>query len=84
MKLSNIILPFTQSKQQAWWVEIQTQVPNCTYYFGPFDSCKEAKFSQVGYIDDLVQEGARDIVVNIKQIHPQQLTVIQDECSPLV
>ncbi|MEH2162085.1 MAG: DUF1816 domain-containing protein [Nostoc sp.] len=28
-----------QSNQSefAWWVEVNTTVPRCTYYFGPFD-----------------------------------------------
>ena len=41
-----------------WWVEISTTIPRCTYFFGPFDSVKEAKQEQTGYIDDLVQEKA--------------------------
>ncbi|WP_228021231.1 DUF1816 domain-containing protein [Vasconcelosia minhoensis] len=65
----------TVDQQQHWWVEIQTQVPACTYFFGPFDSDSEALLLQEGYIDDLVQESAQNITTEIKQIQPQMLTI---------
>jgi Domain of unknown function (DUF1816) len=60
-----------------WWVEIQTSVPRCTYYFGPFDYYDEAKASREGYVEDLEQEGARDIVALVKQCQPDVLTIDQ-------
>ena len=36
-----------------WWLEIITKEPYCIYYFGPFDSLKEAQLEQGGYIEDL-------------------------------
>ncbi|MEH2229373.1 MAG: DUF1816 domain-containing protein [Nostoc sp.] len=72
-----------QSNQSefAWWVEINTAVPRCTYYFGPFDSEKEAQFSRTGYIDDLYQEEARDIIAIVKQCQPNVLTIFQDNAE---
>ncbi|MEH2334857.1 DUF1816 domain-containing protein [Nostoc sp.] len=64
-----------------WWVEINTTVPHCTYYFGPFDSKKEAQLSRTGYVEDLYQEEARGIVAVIKQCQPDLLTVFQDEAE---
>ena len=61
----------------SWWIEINTSVPLCTYYFGPFNSQAEARDSRTGYVDDLFQEGARDIVALIKHCQPQKLTVDQ-------
>lgn len=58
----------------AWWVEINTKKPLCAYYFGPFDSQKEAKASQDGYVEDLVQEGTQGISVQIRRCNPKQLT----------
>ncbi len=60
-----------------WWVEVQTSVPRCTYYFGPFDYHAEAKASRAGYVEDLEGEGARDIVVLVKQCQPDVLTIDQ-------
>lgn len=61
------------------WVEISTTIPRCTYFFGPFDSVKEAKQEQTGYIDDLVQEKAFGITVEIKQCQPTSLTVFEEQ-----
>ncbi|MGK7896598.1 MAG: DUF1816 domain-containing protein [Xenococcus sp. (in: cyanobacteria)] len=58
-----------------WWVEIQTDNPRCTYYFGPFETAEQARASQDGYLEDLRQEGARIITVEIKQCQPQELTI---------
>jgi Domain of unknown function (DUF1816) len=63
--------------QQLWWVEVQTSVPRCTYYFGPFDHQDEARASREGYVQDLEGEGARDIVVLVKQCQPNALTIDQ-------
>lgn len=59
----------------AWWIEIVTEQPKCTYYFGPFASAKEAKLASPGYIEDLQQESAQGIVVKSKQCQPKELTI---------
>ena len=65
--------------RQPWWVEVQTQAPECTYYFGPFDSKKEAEFMQMGYVEDLVQEGAQNVSHTFKKTQPDRLTSCQFE-----
>ena len=60
---------------QDWWVEIQTKNPQCTYYFGPFETAVEARGSQDGYLEDLRQEQAQIITVEIKQCQPKELTI---------
>jgi hypothetical protein len=62
----------------AWWVEIVTQNPRCTYYFGPFLSSADAKVAVKGYVEDLEVEGAQGIVVNIKRCKPATLTIAED------
>jgi Domain of unknown function (DUF1816) len=62
---------------QPWWVEVQTSMPQCIYYFGPFDHHDEAKALQEGYIQDLQQEGARGIIALVKQCQPDVLTIDQ-------
>ncbi len=61
-----------------WWLEIKTIVPSCTYYFGPFSTEKDAKLSEYGYIEDLLQEKAHGITVEIKQLKPKELTIDED------
>lgn len=51
----------------GWWVEIVAATPACTYYFGPFTTYQEAQSAQPGYIKDLEQEGAKEIIPKIKQ-----------------
>ncbi len=62
----------------AWWVEIKTENPRCTYFFGPFSGAKEATAAQSGYVSDLEQEGAQGITVEIKRCKPARLTVTDD------
>lgn len=62
----------------AWWVEIVTQNPRCTYYFGPFLSSAEAQDAIKGYVEDLEMEGAQGLVVNVKKCKPTNLTISDD------
>ncbi|WP_414529308.1 DUF1816 domain-containing protein [Nodularia chucula] len=62
----------------AWWVEIVTQNPRCTYYFGPFLRSADAKVALKGYVEDLEVEGAQDILVNVKRCKPGTLTIAED------
>lgn len=62
----------------AWWVEIVTHNPRCTYYFGPFLSSKEANVAKAGYIEDLEYEGAQGITVTVKRCKPARLTIAED------
>jgi Domain of unknown function (DUF1816) len=75
-QLMTTLAPNRQTKL-PWWVEVQTSVPRCTYYFGPFDDHAEAKASRQGYVEDLQQEGAREIVALVKQCQPDVLTIDQ-------
>ncbi|MEM9509780.1 MAG: DUF1816 domain-containing protein [Cyanobacteria bacterium P01_E01_bin.35] len=62
----------------SWWVKIVTGQPQCTYYFGPFDSQSEAIESQSGYKEDLVAEQAREIRIEIVQGRPKLLTIAEE------
>lgn len=62
----------------AWWVEIKTDRPRCTYYFGPFASSSEAELAKPGYIEDLEQEQAEGIRVAIKRGKPDSLTIVEE------
>jgi len=64
---------------KAWWVEITTKKPDCTYYFGPFASHREAQLSQLGYLEDLEQEKPQLIAIEIKPCEPKELTIFSEE-----
>lgn len=76
--LKEILTNFFQSLGWAWWIEVVTQDPRCTYYFGPFLSSKEASNVTNGYVEDLEQEGATGINVQVKRCKPQALTIVED------
>ncbi len=69
---------YSRMSRTPWWVEIKTTIPLCIYYFGPFHCKKAARLSQHGYIEDLVQEKAHGITVEIKRMQPEALTVCED------
>jgi Domain of unknown function (DUF1816) len=60
---------------QAWWIEISTSKPSCTYYFGPFANAKKAEVESLGYIEDLEGESAQGIKTQIKRCKPNLLTI---------
>lgn len=59
----------------AWWVEITTAQPRCTYYFGPFLSSSQAQEAKSGYVEDLEKEDAQEIKVTVKRCKPTNLTI---------
>lgn len=61
--------------QLFWWVKITTAVPSCTYYFGPFDNQQEANIAQYDYIEDLMEEKAQGISIDIVKEQPEILTI---------
>ena len=60
---------------QAWWIEVLTLQPRCTYYFGPFADRQQASYAIQGYIEDLESESAQVIHTNIEQCKPTRLTI---------
>jgi hypothetical protein len=62
----------------AWWVEIITQTPRCTYYFGPFLNQADATKCSKGYVEDLEIEGAIGITLHVKRCKPNVLTIAED------
>jgi Domain of unknown function (DUF1816) len=65
--------------RKDWWIEVKTEAPSCTYFFGPFSEEIEAQAAQAGYIEDLEGEGAQQIRAEIKRCPwPERLTVSDD------
>lgn len=76
--LKEITIGFLQASSHAWWVEVKTAQPRCTYYFGPFQRSMEARVAHTGYVEDLKGEGAQGIAVNIKRCQPATLTICEE------
>lgn len=77
--MKDIWLNVLEAMGMAWWVEIKTDSPSCTYYFGPFLNQQEAWDSKGGYIEDLELEGAQGIRAEVKRCKPKELTVMDEE-----
>ncbi|NEQ31201.1 MAG: DUF1816 domain-containing protein [Leptolyngbya sp. SIO4C5] len=65
----------TETTTQPWWLQIITDQPTCIYYFGPFETPKEAQLHQQGYITDLTAEGAKVFPPTLIQGNPPELTI---------
>lgn len=76
--MKEVLISFLNTMGLAWWIEILTDNPRCTYYFGPFLSSDEATTAKAGYLEDLEQEGAQGIKVAIKRCKPDHLTISDD------
>ena len=64
---------------QAWWIEIFTEHPKCTYYFGPFKGAQEAHVASHGFVADLETESAQGIKTKIdRHCQPDLLTIEHD------
>ncbi len=65
--------------RQAWWIEIFTAHPKCTYYFGPFAGAQEAHVASKGFVEDLEGESAQGIEIKIdRHCQPDLLTIEHD------
>ena len=76
--LSDSLANFYNRLGLAWWVEIKTDRPACTYFFGPFLSQKEADTAAIGYRKDLENEHAEGIALVLKRCKPTQLTICDE------
>ncbi|PZU97361.1 MAG: hypothetical protein DCE90_07350 [Pseudanabaena sp.] len=74
----NIFTSVVETFGLAVWVEIVTDSPRCTYYFGPFLRTSEAEAAKAGYVEDLEAEGSKGLIVTVKRCKPESLTVYDD------
>ncbi|MBD2093019.1 DUF1816 domain-containing protein [Microcoleus sp. FACHB-1515] len=73
--MKEIWITLLEALGQAWWVEVVTEAPRCTYYFGPFASASEAEAAKSGYVQDLEQENAQNIRAVVRRCKPASLTI---------
>ncbi|PZV14353.1 MAG: hypothetical protein DCF20_13235 [Pseudanabaena sp.] len=74
----NIFTSILETVGLAVWIEIVTDSPHCTYYFGPFTSESEAEAAKLGYIEDLEAEGSKGLAISVKRCKPENLTIYDD------
>ncbi|MCV3216143.1 DUF1816 domain-containing protein [Plectonema radiosum NIES-515] len=79
--LKESLISVLEQSRLALWIEIVTEQPRCTYYFGPFAFAKSAQKAVSGYIEDLKQESAQVIAVTFKRVQPRELTIEEDEVN---
>jgi hypothetical protein len=78
-KVLNLWTEALNALRQAWWVEIFTAQPKCTYYFGPFAGAEEAYVASKGFVEDLAGESAEGIQIKIDRFsQPELLTIEHD------
>tara|TARA_B100001109_G_scaffold125466_1_gene102118 strand:- start:782 stop:997 length:216 start_codon:yes stop_codon:yes gene_type:complete len=49
----------------AWWAKIETDQPSATYWFGPFITKRSLKENMSSFIEDLSDEGSKNIKHNL-------------------
>ncbi len=76
--LKEIFISFVDTIGVAVWVEIITESPKCTYYFGPFSNVGDAEVAKNGYVEDLEAEAATITSLAIKRCKPKDLTVFDE------
>lgn len=81
-KILNLWTDILNIFHQAWWIEILTAQPKCTYYFGPFPGAWEAETASIGFVEDLKGEFAQDIKIKIdRHSQPDLLTIEHDSLA---
>lgn len=81
-KLLNLWTDTLNACRQAWWIEILTAQPKCTYYFGPFADAEEAHLASKGFVEDLESEFAQGIKIKIdRHCQPDLLTILHEEAT---
>ena len=45
----------------AWWAKIETETPSATYWYGPFITKRSLKENLTFFIQDLSEEGCKNI-----------------------
>ena len=81
MRQESIAISVLEQLKLAMWVEIVTEQPRCTYYFGPFACARSAQKAVSGYVEDLKEESAQIIAVTFKRFQPRKLTIEEHELT---
>tara|TARA_B100000575_G_C22513828_1_gene334158 strand:- start:233 stop:466 length:234 start_codon:yes stop_codon:yes gene_type:complete len=61
----------------AWWAKVETQTPSVTYWFGPFLTKKSLKLDLEIFLNDLNEEGSKDISHSLLRCKKSEPLTIQ-------
>ena len=60
----------------AWWAKVETGTPSATYWYGPFLTKRSLKENLEKFLEDLSDEGSKDIKHSIMRCKKEEpLTV---------
>ena len=60
----------------AWWAKVDTEMPSATYWYGPFLTKRSLKENLEKFLNDLSDEGPKDIKYSIVRCNKEEpLTV---------
>lgn len=62
--------------RKSWWLEILAASPSCGYFFGPFESEREALQEQLRHIKDIEQQGREVLLVSVVRRQPPEQRMI--------
>ena len=69
----NLIRNFGNKLGLAWWAKVQTGIPSATYWYGPFLSKRSLNNNLEKFLNDLIEEGSKDIkhsIIRCKKEEP--------------
>ncbi len=56
----------------AWWAKIETGAPSATYWYGPFLTKRSLNENLEKFINDLSEEGSKDIKYSISRRNKEE------------
>ena len=69
----NLIRNFGNKLGLAWWAKVETGVPSAIYWYGPFISKRSLNNNLEKFLNDLIEEGSKDIkhsIIRCKKEEP--------------
>ena len=61
----------------AWWAKVDTQAPTVTYWFGPFLTKKSLQGNLEIFLNDLDEEGSKNITHSLIRCKKSEPLTIQ-------
>ena len=56
----------------AWWAKVETGTPSATYWYGPFLTKRSLKENLEKFLEDLSDEGSKDIKHSIMRCKKEE------------
>ena len=56
----------------AWWAKVETATPSATYWYGPFLTKRSLNETLENFLNDLSEEGSKDIKYSISRRNKEE------------